>query len=81
MASKKALKYLDGKFIICYISFLDIVIKEVSNLKDIAEVAPIIKTSLMSKQLNISTFLSQLIASACSKFPFQIFYLGSFDNA
>lgn len=54
MAGKKALQYLD-----------DIVVKEISDLKDISEVAPVIKTSLMSKQLDISEFLSHLIASAC----------------
>ncbi|KAM7542847.1 hypothetical protein Aperf_G00000003218 [Anoplocephala perfoliata] len=54
MAGKKALKYLD-----------DIVLKEIGDLKNISDVAPVIKTSLMSKQLNISEFLSQLIASAC----------------
>lgn len=48
-------------------SLLEIVVKEISDLKDISEVAPVIKTSLMSKQLDISEFLSQLIASACSK--------------
>ncbi|VDL18741.1 unnamed protein product [Hymenolepis diminuta] len=54
MASKKALNYLDG-----------IIVKEISDLKNVGDVAPVIKTSLMSKQLNISEFLSQLISSAC----------------
>lgn len=54
MASKKALNFLD-----------DIVVKEVSDLKNINDVVPVIKTSLMSKQLDISEFLSELISNAC----------------
>nr|CDS25993.1 T complex protein 1 subunit theta [Hymenolepis microstoma] len=54
MASKKALNYLD-----------DVVVKEISDLKSIKDVAPVIKTSLMSKQLDISEFLSELISNAC----------------
>nr|AFM74228.1 chaperonin containing tcp1 [Spirometra erinaceieuropaei] len=54
MASKKALEFLD-----------EIVVKEVKNCRDKSEVAPLIKTSIMSKQIDISQFLSDLIASAC----------------
>uniref|UniRef100_A0A5K3FR08 T-complex protein 1 subunit theta n=2 Tax=Mesocestoides corti TaxID=53468 RepID=A0A5K3FR08_MESCO len=54
MAAKKAIEFLD-----------EIVVKEINNLKDFSEVYPVIKTSLMSKQLNISEFLAELITSAC----------------
>nr|VZI39927.1 unnamed protein product [Spirometra erinaceieuropaei] len=43
----------------------EIVVKEVKNCRDKSEVAPLIKTSIMSKQIDISQFLSDLIASAC----------------
>ncbi|KAA3671757.1 T-complex protein 1 subunit theta, partial [Paragonimus westermani] len=67
MARTKALEILD-----------ELVVSSLSDLRDHESVKKVIKTSIMSKQIELAEFLSELITKACSMCVFpHIFFLVS----